>query len=212
MIFGVVGGVSFYEGIVHMRDPESMRDPFWNYVVLGAAAVFEGASLLIALRQFNSTRGSRPFWRALHASKVPSTYTVIAEDSAALIGLGIAAVGIWASHARDMPELDGLASILIGVLLAAVAIVLMRESRGLVIGEGIRRETAQQIRDLVRAMPSVRDASMPLSILRATLKARAVSPPNTAALRPYSLSFAQAMASSTPFTRTTHFAWPKVSS
>ncbi|MEO8279733.1 MAG: cation diffusion facilitator family transporter [Ideonella sp.] len=164
MIFGVGGGVSFYEGIVHLRNPEPMRDPFWNYVVLGAAAVFEGASLLVALRQFNSSKGSRPFWRALHASKDPSTYTVIAEDSAALIGLVIAAFGVWGSHALDMPELDGVASILIGVLLALVAVVLMRESRGLVIGEGIRSETAQRIRELVRARGSVREASMPLSM------------------------------------------------
>lgn len=164
MIFGVGGGVSFYEGIVHLRNPEPMRDPFWNYVVLGAAAIFEGASLLFALRQFNSSKGSRPFWRALHASKDPSTYTVIAEDSAALIGLVIAAFGVWGSHALDTPELDGVASILIGVLLALVAVVLMRESRGLVIGEGIRSETAQRIRELVRARGSVREASMPLSM------------------------------------------------
>lgn len=164
MIFGVGGGVSFYEGIVHMQHPEPLRDPFWNYVVLAAAGVFEGASLVIALKQFNSTKGSRPFWRALHASKDPSTYTVIAEDSAALIGLVIAALGVWASHAFDMPALDGVASMLIGVLLAVVAVVLMRESRGLVIGEGIRSETAQAIRSLVRGMASVREASLPLSM------------------------------------------------
>ncbi len=164
MIFGVGGGVSFYEGVVHLRNPEPVSDPFWSYVVLLAAAVFEGASLLIALRQFNSSRGARPFWRALHASKDPSTYTVIAEDSAALIGLGIAAAGVWASHALDMPELDGVASLLIGVLLTAVAVVLMRESRGLVIGEGIRPDTAQAIRSLVKARGSVREASLPLSM------------------------------------------------
>ena len=89
---------------------------------------------------------------------------MIAEDSAALLGLLIAALGIWAGHAFDMPELDGVASMLIGILLAAVAVLLMRESRGLVIGEGVRRDTTRHIRAMVAAEPSVRQVAMPLSM------------------------------------------------
>jgi divalent metal cation (Fe/Co/Zn/Cd) transporter len=136
----------------------------WNYVVLGAAALFEGSSFAIALRQFLKTAGSTPFWEALHRSKDPTTYTVLAEDAAALVGLVIAGIGIALSHRLDMPELDGAASLLIGLLLAGVAVLLIRESRGLLIGEGIRPETAQAIRSIALAQPKVRDVGRVLSM------------------------------------------------
>jgi cation diffusion facilitator family transporter len=164
LIFGLGGGVSFYEGVLHIRHPEPMRDPMWNYVVLGAAAVFEGASFAIALRQFLQAAGDTPFWEALRRSKDPTTYTVLAEDSAALAGLAIAAIGIVASHHFGMPELDGAASVVIGLLLAGVAILLIRESRGLLIGEGIRPETAGAIRSIALSEPRVRDVGRVLSM------------------------------------------------
>ena len=164
LIFGLGGGVSFYEGVQHILHPEPMRDPLWNYVVLGAATVFEGASFAIALRQFLKQAGDTPFWEALHRSKDPTNYTVLAEDAAALAGLGVAAIGIALSHALQMPELDGAASIVIGLLLAGVAILLIRESRGLLIGEGVRPETAQAIRSIALAQPKVRDVGRVLSM------------------------------------------------
>jgi Co/Zn/Cd efflux system component len=81
LIFGLGGGVSFYEGIQHIRQPEPMRDATWNYVVLAAAALFEGTSFLIALKQFRAQARGQPFWQALDRSKDPTTYTVLAEDS-----------------------------------------------------------------------------------------------------------------------------------
>jgi divalent metal cation (Fe/Co/Zn/Cd) transporter len=141
-----------------------MTDPTWNYVVLGAAVLFEGASFGIALRQFLGESRGRPFWNALHASKDPTTYTVLAEDSAALVGLLVAALGIWLSHELGIPELDGAASVVIGLLLAGVAVLLVRESRGLLIGEGIRPETAREIRRIATAQPSVRDVGQILSM------------------------------------------------
>ena len=164
LIFGLGGGVSFYEGIQHIRHPDPLHDPTWNYVVLGAAALFEGASFAIALRQFMTSKGAAPFWQAVHRSKDPTTYTVLAEDSAALVGLAIAALGIALSHALDMPELDGAASLLIGLLLCGVAVLLIAESRGLLIGEGIRPETARAIRELALAQPKVRDVGRILSM------------------------------------------------
>src|SRR4051794_39080776 len=80
LIFGLGGGLSFFEGVQHILHPEPMRDPTWNYVVLAAAAVFEGSSFAIALRQFLKEAGATPFWEALHRSKDPTTYTVLAED------------------------------------------------------------------------------------------------------------------------------------
>lgn len=164
LIFGLGGGISFYEGVTHVLDPTPLEDPTWNYVVLAVAAVFEGTSLAVALHHFRSQNRSRPFWRALHASKDPSTYTVIAEDSAALLGLAFAALGVWGSHALSMPVLDGVASIAIGVLLAGVAIVLIVEARSLVIGEGVRKETARAIRDIAQAHDAVAAAAWPLTM------------------------------------------------
>ena len=164
LIFGLGGGLSFYEGVQHVRHPEPMHDPMWNYVVLGVAAVFEGSSFAIALRQFLKEAGDTPFWEALHRSKDPTTYTVLAEDAAALVGLLVAALGIALSHRFDKPELDGAASLIIGLLLAGVAVALVRESRGLLIGEGIRPETARAIRSIALAQPKVRDVGRILSM------------------------------------------------
>ena len=164
LIFGLGGGVSFFEGVQHILHPEPLRDPTWNYVVLTAAALFESASFSIALRQFLKRAGTTPFWEAVRRSKDPTTYTVLAEDAAALAGLVIAAVGIALSHGLDMPELDGAASVLIGMLLAGVATLLVWQSRGLLIGEGIRPETAQAIRALALAQPGVRHVGRVLSM------------------------------------------------
>lgn len=164
LIFGLGGGVSFYEGIEHIRHPEPLRDPTWNYVVLAAAAVFEGTSFLIALRQFRAQAGGTPFWQALDRSKDPTTYTVLAEDSAALAGLAVAALGIYLGHRFDMPVFDGAASMVIGLLLAGVALLLIAQSRGLLIGEGVRPETARAIRELAMAQPRVEEVGRVLSM------------------------------------------------
>lgn len=164
LIFGIGGGVSFYEGVTHVRRPEPLEDATWNYVVLALAACFEGSSFAVALRQFRRERRQRPFWQALHASKDPTTYTVLAEDGAALMGLGVAALGVYASHRWQMPVLDGVASMVIGLLLAGVAVLLVRESRGLLIGEGIQPATATAIRELALARPDIVAASRPLTM------------------------------------------------
>jgi cation diffusion facilitator family transporter len=164
LIFGVGGGLSFYEGVLQLRHPKPMQDAMWNYVVLAVAAVFEGSSLIFALRQFLKQTGNTPFWKALQRSKDPTTYAVLAEDSAALVGLVVAALGIALSQRFDKPRFDGAASIIIGLLLAGVAIVLILQSRGLLIGEGIRPETARAIRSIALRQPKVRDVGRVLSM------------------------------------------------
>jgi cation diffusion facilitator family transporter len=164
LIFGMGGGVSFYEGVLHVREPLPLKDPLWNYVVLGAAAVFEGASFAIALRAFRREAAGRPLWAALRSSKDPTTYTVLAEDGAALAGLAVAALGVYASHRWNRPVLDGVASMVIGLLLAGVAVLLVRESRGLLIGEGIRASTAEEIRRLAAERAEVERVGRPLSM------------------------------------------------
>ena len=164
LIFGLGGGISFYEGVLHVRDPHPLEDPHWNYIVLGCAAVFEGISFTIAWRAFTRERGDTPFWKAVRRSKDPAVYTVLAEDSAALLGLAVAAVGVFCSHRLDMPRLDGAASIAIGLILAGVAVLLIRESRGLLVGEGIRPETAHAIEAIARAEAGVQQVGRVLSM------------------------------------------------
>jgi cation diffusion facilitator family transporter len=135
LIFAVGAGVSIYEGWRHIRDPEPLRNPLINYVVLGVAVVLEGGSWAIAVKEFNRTRQGAGWWRAIRRSKDPAGFIVLFEDSAALVGLFIAGLGVWASHAFADPRLDGVASVAIGLILALVAMLLAREAKGLLIGE-----------------------------------------------------------------------------
>lgn len=135
LIFAVGAGVSIYEGWLHIVDPEPLRDPTINYAVLAIAALLEGASWTIAVREFDASRRGAGWWEAIRKSKDPATFIVLFEDSAALLGLLIAGAGVFVSHAVDDPRIDGLASIGIGVVLAGVAMLLAREAKGLLIGE-----------------------------------------------------------------------------
>jgi len=154
LIFAGGSGVSVLQGFQHIRDPEPLRDPTINYVVLAVATLFEGASWLIAVRAFNSSRRA-PWWEAIRASKDPAGFTVLFEDSAALLGLAFAAAGVWASHRLGDPRIDGMASIAIGGLLAIVAILLAREAKGLLIGESANAELVEKIHESLAAHPQI---------------------------------------------------------
>ena len=154
-IFAVGCGMSVYEGLTHLIHPEPVTNPFWNYVVLGFAFVFEGISWFFGWRAFRVTKGRRGILQAIHESKDPSTFLVFLEDSAALTGLVIAAVGIFFGRLLNNPYADGLASVLIGLLLGMISVFLARESKGLLIGEGVDDKTLKQIRKLVEADPDV---------------------------------------------------------
>ncbi len=155
LIFGVGAGVSIYEGIEKVRHPHTPTDPFINYLVLGLAMIFEGGAWWIAFKEFNKRRGPIPLFRAVRISKDPTVFTVLFEDSAAMLGLIVAFVGILLVDVLDMPVLDGVASILIGAILAGTAAVLAYESKGLLIGEGALPETVESIRRLTRAQKNV---------------------------------------------------------
>ena len=154
-IFAVGCGMSVYEGLTHLIHPEPVTNPFWNYVVLGFAFVFEGISWFFGWRAFRVTKGRRGILQAIHESKDPSTFLVFLEDSAALTGLVIAALGIFFGRLLNNPFADGLASVLIGLLLGMISVFLARESKGLLIGEGVDDKTLKQIRKLVEADPDV---------------------------------------------------------
>lgn len=148
LIFGLGGGVSVYQGITHIIHPEELGDPTWSYVVLAASVVFEGASLIVAAIEFNKLREGQTWWQAIIRSKDPSTFLVLFEDAAAVVGLFIVAICLWLSHHLNKPFIDGIASLLVGLILIFVSLILARESRSLLMGEGIRMNTKKRIREI----------------------------------------------------------------
>jgi cation diffusion facilitator family transporter len=164
LVFAVGAGVSFYEGIIHIMQPEPVANPLVNYVVLGFAMVFEGASWFIALKEFRAMKGKLGYVQAVRQSKDPSVFTVLFEDTAALLGLIIAFIGISAAQIFHMPVLDGVASIGISLILGATAIFLARESKGLLIGEAALPEVEQQILDIANMDPDIQNANGVLTV------------------------------------------------
>lgn len=163
MIFGLGGVVSISQGIEHIRHPETLVNPGWNYAVLALSFVFEGASLIIAIKEFDKTRKGLPWWKAIIKSKDPSGFLVLFEDGAAVLGLIIVFILMVLSHNLNMPFLDGLASVLVGVLLIFVSFILARESRSLLMGEGLTPETQKKLKDLVESDEDVIEVKSILS-------------------------------------------------
>lgn len=155
LIFGLGAGISLYEGIQKILHPHAMEDVYINYIVLSIAMVFEGAAWLVAYRAFNKSRGSLGFITAVRRSKDPTIFTVLFEDSAAMLGLIVAFVGILLGDVLGIPVLDGVASVLIGVILAATAALLAYESKGLLIGESADRTVVSSIRKMADSKASI---------------------------------------------------------
>ncbi|OON68221.1 cation diffusion facilitator family transporter [Hymenobacter sp. CRA2] len=164
-IFGIGGGISVYEGVQHLRHPTEMSNPLWNYVVLGVAFCFDGASFVVALRTFNAQRAASgmSFWAAFRASKDPSLFVVLFEDAADLLGLIVAFLGVFLSHQLNNPYLDGVASLLIGVILVIVALLLLRENKSLLLGEPAEPALRAQVVALAQADEAVHAVGAPLS-------------------------------------------------
>jgi cation diffusion facilitator family transporter len=151
LIFAVGGGMSAYEGFTHLAHPVPVADPKWNYIVLGFATLFEGTTWYFGWKAFSAERGKKGVLEAIHTSKDPTSFSVLLEDSAALVGLVVAFLGIFLGRQLNLPYLDGVASVVIGALLCAVAVLMVYESKGLLIGEGVDRETLENLRALVEA-------------------------------------------------------------
>lgn len=149
LIFSLGAGVSAYEGFSKLRSPAPISNAGWNYCVLAAAAVFEGITWFIALRAFNAKRGRAPLLRAVRQSKDPATFIVLFEDSAALIGIGIAAIGLWMADSYGVEWADGMASLLIAVVLGATACLLAIETKSLLTGESASAETVARLRQIL---------------------------------------------------------------
>ncbi len=146
LIFAVGAGVSLYEGVEKTLHPHAVTNVHINYLVLGAAIIFEGFAWWIAFKEFKKGVGRRSMLRALQRSKDPSIFTVLLEDTAAMAGLIVALIGVFLADVLEMPVLDGVASITIGVILTLAAIVLAYETKALLIGETAEDEIVEGIR------------------------------------------------------------------
>ena len=164
LVFALGAGISLYEGIQHIRHPSEIDNPLVNYIVLGLALVFESGSWYVAYKQFSEDKGEWTFLQAIHRGKDPTVFTVLLEDSAALLGLIVALIGISLGQWTGNPIYDGAASVVIGLILAAVAIWLAYESKGLLIGESAGREVVAEIRELIKSNPYVEKVNEILSM------------------------------------------------
>ncbi len=147
--------MSIYEGITHIQHPVKLQDPTINYIVLAVAMCFEMYSFSVAWRVFRKAKGRRRTLAAIHHGKDPSLFTVLFEDTAALLGLVVAFVGIFLSHRLEEPVIDGLTSVVIGGILVVAALWLAYESRSLLVGEAADPQMVAAIRDMVLEDESV---------------------------------------------------------
>ncbi len=164
LIFAVGGGMSLYKGYQYIRNPAPLSDPTWNYWVLALAIVFEGVACFLAYREFRKTQGKMSFWQALRRSKDPAVFAILLEDMAALVGLLIALAGIYFGHLLNNLYLDGAASMAIGALLVGMAVFMLSEAKGLLIGEGADAGLLRDISELTRQDAAVQAVAPPLTM------------------------------------------------
>lgn len=155
MVFALGSGVSIYEGVHRVLHPEPVTDPIVNYLVLALAFAFEGVAWWMAWRQFGRQRRGRGIAETVQTSKDPTTFVVLFEDSAALLGLLVAAVGLALSQVLSMPVFDGIASIGIGIILALTAIWLAVRTKSLLIGEAAEPAMVADVTQRAATLPAV---------------------------------------------------------
>jgi cation diffusion facilitator family transporter len=165
ILFSGGGGMSIYEGITHLQHPNELQNPTWNYIVLAVAFIVEGASWSIAYRELLKNKNPKEsFWQGLRVSKDPSIFVVFGEDSAALTGLVVAFLGIFLGHQLNSPVPDAIASMIIGFILAAIAVFLAYESKSLLVGETAEQKTVEGIRTLVLEHEAVEQMRRPMTM------------------------------------------------
>jgi cation diffusion facilitator family transporter len=146
LIFAGGAGVSVYEGVTKLGNPQPIVDAHINYIVLGVALILEAGAWWVAFKEFSKSKGDMGTLEAVRLSKDPAVFTVLFEDSAAIAGLVIAAIGIGLADVLDEPLWDGIGSIVIGIVLAVTAALLAYECKGLLIGEGAGRQVVRGVR------------------------------------------------------------------
>ena len=155
LIFAVGAGVSLYEGITKVITPHPVTDIYINYIVLGVAVIFEGGAWMIAYKEFKASQSDPSLIKSVLKSKDPTIFTVLFEDTAALLGLLVAMGGLYIGDLMGIPEMDGIASILIGVILASTAILLAYESKGLLLGEAASEKVVATVEEIANAKDEI---------------------------------------------------------
>ena len=164
MIFGVGAGISIYEGIHSVMDPHPVQNPITNYIVLGLAMVFEAFAWYFAWKEFRKAKGERSYYEAVRKEKDPTTFVVLFEDSAAMLGLVVAFIGIWLAQVTGNLLWDGIASIAIGVILAVTATWLAYETKGLLIGESASPELVNGVSELAKSSDNIKSVNETLTM------------------------------------------------
>ncbi len=155
LFFALGGGMSIVTGLEHISRPEPPDNLGWSYAVIGAAIVFEGGSWWFGLKAFRAEARGRGLVETIRHTKDPTTFSVLLEDSAALAGLVLAFLGVFLSSRPGLTWVDGASSVLIGVVLCLVAVVMVYESKELLVGEGMAERTLEELRAMVSADPAV---------------------------------------------------------
>lgn len=164
LIFSLGACISLYQGVVRIISPTPIQHIWVSYAVIGLSALFEGGSWWIARKQFKHDKHAKGYLEAARRSKDPTTFTVLFEDSAALVGLLTAFVGIFLSHHLGRPVFDGIASVVIGIILACTAAFLMRETKGLLIGEQASAKLQDRITEIADNDKTVERANGVLTV------------------------------------------------
>ncbi len=155
LIFALGSGVSIYEGVHRFSNPEPMQSVAINYTVLGLSALFEGTSMLFAFREFSKSKGNWGYLEAVHRGKDPSLFVVLFEDSAAILGLGVAFVGVVLSDQLGWHWADAVSSMIIGIILGVTAFWLALETKGLLIGESANQSVVDGIRNIASGVEDI---------------------------------------------------------
>jgi len=155
LVFALGAGISIYEGVLHILDPQPIENPMVNYIVLSLALVFEGGAWYLALKEFTKVKGKWSYLQAVQRGKDPTIFMVLFEDTAAMLGLGVAFLGIWLGQLTGIVYFDGIATCIIGLILAGIAMWLAFETKGLLIGESANQEVVQSIREMAKQLPGV---------------------------------------------------------
>ena len=164
LVFALGAGVSVYEGIIHITEPEEAVSPLIAYAVLVVAFFLEGWSTLEAYRDFNKAKGLLSWWQAIRRSKDPPAFIVLLENGAAMAGIIAAGIGLALSQLTGDPFFDGAASVVIGVILGVTACLLAYESKALLIGEAADPELVSALHDMVQSCKGVTAVGQVLTV------------------------------------------------
>lgn len=164
-LFGIGGGMAIYEGISHIQHPEPITNYFVNFVILVVSLILEGISTVVSYKELKKESANRSFISALNHSKDPSVFAVLLENVAAMLGLGVAFIGLVISYFTRDPLVDGITSIVIGVILIGMSILLAYQSKGLLVGESADEELINDVMEIIGKSHNVDRVDMPLTMV-----------------------------------------------